>query len=174
MKLYLKIKKYLKSKGFTLVELLAVIVILAIIMLIAIPAVLSTLETAKIKSFTEYVDKSTNLAQKQFAEDQMNGTLTNSCVIYSIKTDLGLANTGTFEGWVLIDSNTNDEYITLFNDDFGLSAFHYNDSSLNIKDYIKKRSEFTEEELSIDYLCGNSTCTSCSYNEEGENKVVDN
>ena len=36
------------KKGFTLVELLAVIVILAIIMIIAIPAVLQTMESARI------------------------------------------------------------------------------------------------------------------------------
>ena len=74
-KIFLKIKKKLISKGFTLVELLAVIVILAIIMLIAIPGVLSVLEYARVKSFTEFVDKSANLAQKQLAEDGMNDVL---------------------------------------------------------------------------------------------------
>ena len=145
LKLYFKTKKYFNDKGFTLVELLAVIVILAIIMLIAIPAVLSVLESARIKSFTEYVDKSTGLAQKQLAEDQMNGNLASACVIYNIKTDLGLTNTGDFNGWVLIDSNTNDIYITLFNDDYGLAAFHYNDSTLKVGDYIKKKSTFKEK-----------------------------
>ena len=62
------------KKGFTLVELLAVIVILAIIMLIAIPAVLSTLESARRKTFYEYADKSVGVAEKQFAEDQINGS----------------------------------------------------------------------------------------------------
>ena len=99
--------------GFTLVELLAVIVILAIIMLIAIPAVLSTLESARKKTFIEYVDKSAGLAQKQITEDQLNGNMASACIIYNIKTDLGLSNTGDFNGWVLIDSNTNDIYITL-------------------------------------------------------------
>ena len=46
-----------KRKGFTLVELLAVIVILAIIMIIAIPSVLDTLDTARKKTFIEYVFK---------------------------------------------------------------------------------------------------------------------
>ena len=172
LKTYLKLKRYLNNKGFTLVELLAVIVVLAIIMLIAIPAVLSVLESARIKTFIEYIDKSAGLAQKQLAEDQMNGNMASACVIYNIKTDLGLSNTGSFEGWVLIDSNN--IYITLFNDDYGLAAYHYNDPSLKVEDYIKKKSAFEDDQLSIDYLCGNSTCSTCIYKDEDGSKIVDN
>ena len=174
LKLFFKLKKKLKEKGFTLVELLAVIVILAIIMLIAIPGVLSVLESARLKTFTEYVDKSAGLAQKQIAEDQMNGSMASQCVIYNIKTDLGLDTTGSFEGWVLVDSNNNNIYITLFNDDYGLAAYHYNDPSLKVGDYMKKKSAFTDEELSIDYLCGNSTCATCAYKDEDGSKIIDN
>ncbi|MCR5483905.1 MAG: hypothetical protein K6E99_05830, partial [Bacilli bacterium] len=173
MKLFFKFKKYLKEKGFTLVELISIIIIVAIIMLIAIPAILSAVDSSKIKTFTEYLGKSANLAQSKFAEDQMNDS-ENECIIYNIKTDLGLANTGSFEGWILLDVNNDNVYITLYNDDFGISAFQYNNSTLKVKDYIKRKSMFTEEELTINYLCGNSTCTSCMYNDKGENKEVNN
>ena len=45
-----------KNKGFTLVELLAVIVVLAIIALIAAPAVLSTIENSRKKTFIRSAD----------------------------------------------------------------------------------------------------------------------
>ncbi len=174
IKLFFKLKKKLEEKGFTLVELLAVIVILAIIMLIAIPGVLSVLESARLKTFAEYVDKSAGLAQKQIAEDQMNGSMASQCIIYNIKTDLGLDNTGSFEGWVLVDSNNNNIYITLFNEDYGLSAFHYNDPNSKVEDFIKNKSSFKEEQLTIEHLCSNSTCTSCVYSDEDGSKLVDN
>ena len=63
----------------------------------------------------------------------------NTISDYNIKTDLGLANTGSFDGWILIDSNSDNVYITLFNDDFGLAAFHYNDTFLKVGNYIKKK-----------------------------------
>ena len=84
-------------KGFTLVELLAVIVILAVIMIIAIPAVLSTMTTAKQKSFVEFVQKVSNRTQEQYFNDTQFGKLSlqsgNNIIIYDITKDLGITST---------------------------------------------------------------------------------
>lgn len=45
------------KKGFTLVELLAVIVVLALIMVFAVPSILTTMNSAKKKSFQMYGEK---------------------------------------------------------------------------------------------------------------------
>ena len=105
-------------KGFTLVELLAVIVILAIIMIIAIPAVLSTMQTAKQKTFVEYVTKVYTAAQNKYMEQKATGATlpavsdpTNQikkgsqayvCYDYNITNDLGLTSTGEYKGHVVI------------------------------------------------------------------------
>ena len=109
-----------RSKGFTLVELLAVIVILAIIMVIAIPSVLETITTARKKTFLEYIDKVASSTQTKYAEDTVKGLAhTSSNIMYDIKKDLGLTNTGTFEGYSLITSDKS-IYITLYNEDFAV------------------------------------------------------
>ncbi len=150
-------------KGFTLVELLAVIVILAIIMLIAIPAVLETMETARRKSFIEYVDKVSTLSQKQMAEDQMIGTKSlTECTVYNVKTGLDLNNTGDYEGWVLIKPSNNDIYVTLFDDNYVIIGYHYSDSSLKMDDYIQKKTNENASELTVEELCKSSSCTSCN------------
>ena len=160
-----KKKNILKKffKGFTLVELLAVIVILAIIMLIAIPAVLETMETVRRKSFIEYVDKVSTLSQKQMAEDQMMGNVSASeCLVYNIKTQLGLNNTGDYEGWVLIKPSNNDIYVTLFDDNYVIIGYHYSDSSLKMDDYIQKKTNENASKLTVEELCKSSLCSTCS------------
>lgn len=97
-------------KGFTLVELLAVIVILAIIMIIAIPAVLSTMEQARQKTFSEYVTKVHNAANnfylknRNFDEEQKGksysvtvGTTSGTCYVYDLAT-IGMTSTGDYSG----------------------------------------------------------------------------
>ncbi|MCR5483627.1 MAG: BspA family leucine-rich repeat surface protein [Bacilli bacterium] len=165
MKIINEIKNSLKKikEGFTLVELLGVIVVLAIIMLIAIPAVLNVMTTAKRKSFAEYVDKVSSLSQKQLSEDQMMGNKNGgTCYIYNVKSELGLNNTGDYEGWVLINPVDNDIYVTLFDKDFVIIGYHYSDSSLNMNDYIEKRSSSNEDKLTIDELCNLSSCSTCT------------
>ena len=98
------------NRGFTLVELLAVIVILSIIMIIAIPSVLSTMETAKRRSFGEYVTKVYNVANKKYlAATMVDGE--PKFVRYNIETDLDLNTTGSFKGFVLIDNTGADTQI---------------------------------------------------------------
>lgn len=151
------------KEGFTLVELLGVIVVLAIIMLIAIPAVLNVMTTAKRKAFTEYIDKSANLAQKQLGEEQMMGTKNGgTCYIYNVKSELGLNNTGDYDGWVLINPIDNDIYVTLFDKDFVIIGYHYSDSSLNMNDYIQKRNDENADKLTIEELCNLSSCSTCT------------
>jgi len=150
-------------KGFTLVELLAVIVILAIIMIIAIPAVLDTMESARRKTFAEYVDKVSTLSQKQLAEDQMLGNKSlGECIVYNVKTGLELNNTGNYEGWVLINPSKNDIYVTLYDDNYVIVGYHYSDSSLKIDDYIQKKTSDNESKLTVEELCRSSSCTTCN------------
>ena len=150
-------------KGFTLVELLAVIVILAIIMIIAIPAVLNTMESARRKTFAEYVDKVSTLSQKQLAEDQMLGNKSlGECIVYNVKTGLGLNNTGDYVGWVLINPSKNDIYVTLYDDSYVIVGYHYSDSSLKIDDYIQKKTSDNESKLTVEELCKSSSCSSCN------------
>ena len=107
------------NKGFTLVELLAVIVILAIIMIIAIPAVLETMQSARKKTFKEYAMKVTNEGQKTYLADQMTSN-PGSCVLYNIKTDLGLNNTGDYYGYVVVKNLADKQkvYVTLYDDEY--------------------------------------------------------
>ena len=91
-------------KGFTLVELLAVIVILAIIMIIAIPAVLSTMEQARQKTFSEYVTKVHNAANNFYLKNKnfddvsaQKGTKVGDCTVYTLN-EIGMTSTGDYEG----------------------------------------------------------------------------
>lgn len=93
-------------KGFTLVELLAVIVILAIIMIIAIPAVLSTMEQARQKTFSEYVTKVHNAANNFYLKNRSFDTtavgtsvsITNgTCYVYTL-AQIGMTSTGDYQG----------------------------------------------------------------------------
>ena len=108
-----------KNKGFTLVELLAVIVILAIIMIIAIPAVLQTMQSARQKTFKEYVTKVYTTGQNAYLSNQTLGgnasgvkpvTVTfkgASCTAFDVKEGLGLSSTGSYEGAVVVCPGTN-------------------------------------------------------------------
>ncbi len=106
------------NKGFTLVELLAVIVILAIIMIIAIPAVLQTMQSARQKTFKEYVTKVYTAAQNSYLSDTTlsgsggghaisNLTVgTRKCTGYDVATGLGLSSVGSYTGAVLVCPGT--------------------------------------------------------------------
>ena len=156
--------KYFK-RGFTLVELLAVIVILAIIMLIAIPAVLSTLTTAKRKGFAEYVDKIFLTTQKQVMEEDINGNPVVGCRTFYIKTDLGLSNTGNYDGFVLVKNEGNEEmkyYITMHDDEYKIEAYLYN-GELDVNN-IERWSK--NDELVDSKACLAAGCSSCSAYEE--------
>lgn len=158
--------------GFTLVELLAVIVILAVIMIIAIPNVLNSMDVAKRKEFIEYIDRTASVAQQQYAQEQIEATRPASeCYIYNIKTDIGLANTGDFIGWILINPSENDMYVTLYNNDFAIVNYHYSDGSLDVMDYLLRRSQADESRLTVNELCNASTCKSCSLKDETINNT---
>ena len=123
------------NKGFTLVELLAVIVILAIIMIIAIPAVLQTMQSARQKTFKEYVTKVYTAAQNSYlSEKTLSGSgtgkgiedikvtetvssgtpVTRTCVGYNVADGLGLSSVGTYTGAVLVcPGNSTSEKINI-------------------------------------------------------------
>ena len=173
LKLLFKFKKKLEEKGFTLVELLAVIVILAIIMLIAIPAVLNSVDSARRKTFSEYVTKTAGLAQQKYAESLITETsFGGNCIIYDITTDLGTSNSGEYKGYVLLNTITNDIYVTLSDDSYGITAYHFNDSKKELVSNLSPIGSIEEDKLTKEYLCSNSNCNSCSYKEGGIDKGI--
>lgn len=174
VKLYFKLKKRFSNKGFTLVELLAVIVILAIILLIAIPTVLNSIEAAKRKSFVNFADKSVNLANQMYAKELSTEEPPSDCIIYNIKNELDLPDTGEYDGWILLNTNTDDIYITLFTKDLAVVAFHYNDPSLKLRDSIKNRGSVEVSKLTQEYLCNSSNCVTCMYSNDSGDVVIDN
>ena len=111
-----------ERKGFTLVELLAVIVILAIIMIIAIPSVLDTVETAKQKTFRQFMQKSYNAGvQKLFLMEEFDGIERPSgydevSYIFDIDDDLDLTNTGDFDG-IFVAFYYGERYAEIVNED---------------------------------------------------------
>ncbi len=170
-KLFFKIKKKLKEKGFTLVELLAVIVILAIIMIIAIPAVLNTMSTAKKKSFVTYADRINTLADSKFlSENMMNNAKGDGCYIYNIETDFDLNNTGDYKGYVLLSINDNKikYYYTLWSNDYMLIAYNYTESityngnKKSMVEALETYNESRKDELTPASLC-NYACSYCTY-----------
>ena len=92
-----------KDKGFTLVELLAVIVILALILIIAIPSVLSAMRSAQKESFYLYAQSLQSKALAQYTQDLEHNKDNTDCVVYDIGEDLGISNTGDYEGWVKVN-----------------------------------------------------------------------
>ena len=147
-------------KGFTLVELLAVIVILAIIMIIAIPSVLGTLETARQKTFVEYVTRVMEAGQNQYLTQLSSGTLPSNtdwtatskycyseyhtAYIYDIKTGLGLSSTGSYEGWVAVKPSTGTStettiYVALYDTNYATAEYGSTENSVvrNYIDYTK-------------------------------------
>ena len=100
----------MKKNGFTLVELLAVIVILAVIMIIAIPSVLDTVTVSRKKSFSSYARKAVLATETANSEEEMMQRITGRGIYtYSVKEDLGLPTTGSYEGYVVVDNCTQSE-----------------------------------------------------------------
>lgn len=91
-----------KQNGFTLVELLAVIIILAIIMIIAIPAVIESLNKSRKQTFFEYAQNVRMKAEQQYIQDLDLNKERTDCFVYDIKKDIGLGDTGSFDGWVKV------------------------------------------------------------------------
>ena len=150
-----------KNKGFTLVELLAVIVILAIIMIIAIPAVLDTMQTARRKTFKEYILKVSNATQDKYMKDELTNGTVNQCFVYDITKDLGLPSTGNYKGYTIVTTNGNDEktvYVTLYDNDF--MVYGLKDSQIDkavLLDYVDGTSQLSKENLAAVASCSNFT-----------------
>ena len=62
------------KKGFTLIELLAVIIILAILIVVAVPNILSSLNDAKLTTFTTQAQSIWKSAEQQYLKDSLAGT----------------------------------------------------------------------------------------------------
>ena len=103
------------NKGFTLVELLLVIALLAVIVAISIPAVAQITDNSKRKAFYLYalnlVTKATNhyvAAYQDLEQISVDDYSKADCIVYDIKNDLEIENTGNYEGWVKIIRNKKD------------------------------------------------------------------
>lgn len=155
-----KMKK--KLKGFTLVELLAVIVILAIIMLIAIPAILDSLESARKKTFIEFATKTYDSSIKVRLDEELNNSALQSCVIYNIKNDLNLSNTGDYNGYVLYTNinNVPKYYIVLYDKNYIIGPALYNDENFNVsklRRYNNESDDNLKSALALEGECINYT-----------------
>ena len=151
-----------KLKGFTLVELLAVIVILAIIMLIAIPAILDSLESARKKTFIEFATKTYDSSIKVRLDEELNNSALQSCVIYNIKSDLNLSNTGDYNGYVLYTNinNVPKYYIVLYDKNYIIGPALYNDKNFNIsklRRYNNESDDNLKSALALEGECINYT-----------------
>lgn len=100
------------NKGFTLVEVLLVIALLAVIVAITIPAVAQITDNSKRKAFYLYalnlVTKATNhyvAAYQDLEQISVDDYSKADCIVYDIKNDLEIENTGNYEGWVKIIRN---------------------------------------------------------------------
>ncbi len=152
------------NHGFTLVELLAVIVILAIIMIIAIPAVLNTMESARKKTFLEYIDKVGTTAQSKFVSDQLKGELTiSSNIVYDVNKDLDLSNTGKFKGYVLVNDKS-EVFITLHDEQYAVYGVKWSDIN-NSPTY--SISEVSDDLLTKEKLASLAGVSSITYIENG-------
>ena len=164
----------MKNKGFTLVELLAVIVIIAIIMVLATPSVISTLTSARKKTFTEYINKIYQNAESIVLSKEMYGD-ESSCVMYDITSDLGLDNTGDFKGYIITVLNEDEDdyryFITLWDKNYMVYALEYKgtDNGLDVQVYDSSKTT----ELSVDYLATLSGCKNYTEEKTKENKVAE-
>ena len=148
-----------KKNGFTLVELLAVIVILAIIMIIAIPAVLDTMNIAKRKAFLEYIDKiGSETAKTSLSNELLNGNQ-DKCVIYNIKNDLGLSNTGNYEGYSIIDNNNDTYIVSVHDDEYMVSGIKYG-STIDVNS-LERYDSSKSSKFTVSSICDLSSCNSC-------------
>ena len=170
LKLFSKIKKKLKERGFTLVELLAVIVILAIILIITIPAILGYLQTARKKTLVTYADKVSIKASEKLLKDRFEGKTTEEGnYIYNLDKDLEQRN-NTFKGYVLVNITKEDVnyIITIWTSDYMLISYNYTKGinnkgeSKSISNSIEVYDESRIEELKPASLC-NSTSGECIY-----------
>ncbi|MCR5483805.1 MAG: BspA family leucine-rich repeat surface protein [Bacilli bacterium] len=171
----------INSKGFTLTELLAVIVIISILMVLTIPSVLSVMQLVKNKTFITYVEKVSTVARQKALKDTINEEdLESECFIYNLKTDLDLDNVGTFNGYVLINQENDDDkyYITLWNNDYMLIAYNYTDGinykgeRKSIKESLEIYDQSRNKELQVSTLCEYG-CGVCVYKSLDEDENYD-
>ena len=145
------------KKGFTLVELLAVIVILAILIVVSVPITNNVINNGKKSAFAKYVDKLYfDVINKYEADKVSNPRIGYSCILYDIKSDLGLDATKDYEGNVIVvPSFDNPEvYFNIHNKQYKLVHFKYinsedekSDMGRLIAKYVKNT---YEEELDLE------------------------
>ncbi len=148
-----------ENRGFTLVEILAVIVVLALIMIFAIPAILNIVNQSKKKAFEEYTDKVVIEAEKQYIKDEVDGN-SDDIKTYDVKTNLELADTGKYSGFVTIKKigDTIKEFVTLTDGENTVVGYNYSDKKdkngiiKNIIDAIEKVKDVSQEELTKEYI----------------------
>ena len=134
-------------------------------MLIAVPSVLNIIQASRIKSFVVYTNEMINKSSERLARSSIDEDEEKSCIIYDIKKDFEIDNTGDFVGWVLLNNDTDDKYITIYNDEYALVGYKV-DKDKKIEDYLVKIDDSIKEKLNIETLCELSNCYTCSVSDE--------
>lgn len=156
----------MNRKGLTLVELIAVIVIIAILMTIAVPATVELINGSKKSAFNSYIDKLRTDVQSRYESDlSQYPDLIRKCIIYNIKTDLGLADTGDMEGFIVVTPTINGAkyYFNVHNDRFMIVNFNYDNEKLeNATTRYKTTGTkgFISEDKIYDYVHDDLSCYS--------------
>ena len=154
----------MNRKGLTLVELIAVIVIIAILMTIAVPASVELINGSKKSAFNSYIDKLRTDVQSRYESDlSQNPEIIRQCIIYNIKTELGLADTGEMEGYIVVTPTINGAkyYFNVHNDRFMVVNFNYDTEKLeNATTRYKTTGTkgFITEDNMYDYLHDDLSC----------------
>ena len=125
-------------------------------MIIAIPAVLNTMESARRKSMVEFAQKVFLTGQRKYLEDRsFNGiaNISRGNYVYSIKDDLGMSNTGDYDGYYIlwVDGDILNHHILLWDKNYVLNRNDVQEHEitdqdvLSIGEYKQQLSSFAGE-----------------------------
>lgn len=169
-----------KKNGFTLVELLAVIVVLGLIIILVVPNVLDSLNKSKKETFYLYTRDLEAKAVGKYTQDLDLNPKNVECAVYDISKDLGIGNTGDYEGWVkvirtAVSSNKLVASATIKHDN--LSGIYYcvtESSTCSPNESYAFKEDATEVSLSKTIENGDKLCYNYKYADENRTLKTSN